>query len=469
MSVDLVELFTSYHDDPVSFARDMLKTSPTPHQMEMLTALAASNRVTARSGHGIGKTRGMAIAAWWFFCTRFKPIVVCTAPTAHQLYDNVFKELVAMKRQLPPLVAAEFEHTKDRIWHKRYKEEWYLVARTGTKDNPDALQGFHNDSLLILADEASGIPEEVFAPVEGIMTGLDNKMLMAGNPTRTSGYFFDSHNKRRARWNALRLSSADSPIVSQAYVDDMAAEWGLESNMYRVRVLGEFPVSEADQFIPIHHCEAAANTTANIVTPIVWGLDPARFGGDDTALCKRHGNRILPFKMLLGQTDLMEVTGWLVNEFHETPKHNQPVKIFVDEIGLGGGVLDRGKELGLPVYGINAGWSSSNKAKWFNLRAEMWFRMREALAAGNTQIEDDSALIGELTAPKYKFTSSGQLQLESKDDMKRRGIRSPNRADAMGFTYAYGSLDRLDPRDRQPWEKRIDRVKLDYDPFDILG
>lgn len=469
---ELADLIEVYYDDPVGFAHDFLDFTPTPQQAEMMRAVAENRRVTARSGHGIGKTRCLAAICWWFLVTRYCPVIPCTAPTAHQLFDNLFKELVAMMDRLPPEIASQFDNSGDRIWHKQHKKTWYLVARTAAKEKPDAIQGFHNVHLLVIVEEASGVPDAIFEPVEGILTQDDNRIILVGNPTRTQGYFYDSHNTRGARWKKLRFSSADSPIVSREYVDDMRAEWGEESSIYRVRVLGEFPLAETDQFIPLHFFEDASNLDNPDMprAPICWSLDPARFGDDDSALIKRHGDEIMPDIKTTRKRDLMHLVGWVSNEYLSTPEELRPEVIFVDEIGLGAGVVDRLKELGFKVIGVNVSRPSKRPAKFFNLRAEAYSDFREAMGTGRLKIPRDERLFAEGSGLKYKYHSNGTLIMESKDDARRRGFKSPNIVDAIVLTFCY-PMRRWSAKDDDMLAISLvpQQAVVDYDEFASLG
>ena len=435
----------AWKESPNQFISEALGIAPEPWQERALNGLVKHGRVSIRSGHGVGKSALDSWAVLWFLLTHFPAKIPCTAPTAHQLQDILWSELGKWHRRLPEWLRNELELGSDRMMLRGAPEQSFAVARTARKEQPEALQGFHSENLLFVIDEASGVEDIVFEVAEGALSTPNAKVLMTANPTRTSGYFHDSHNKMRDRWYTMRVSCSDSSQVSDTYAKEMAEKYGEDSNIYRVRVLGEFPRSEDDVVIPLDLVESALSRLVSPVTGYlqIWGMDVARFGEDRTTLAKRHSNILVePVKSWQGK-DLMQTAGILKLEYEQAePK---PSEILIDSIGLGAGVVDRCIELGLPVRGVNVGESAAVSNKYMRLRDELWFKAREWFDAKDCHIENDDELIAELTGPKYKFTSSGKIQVESKDDMKKRGIRSPDKADAFCLTFA-GGLERMDDR-----------------------
>jgi len=281
------------------------------------------------------------------------------------------------------------------------------------------------------------VPEAVFEAAAGSMSGEHACTILLGNPTRSSGFFFDTHNRLAEDWWTRRVSCVDSPRVSEAYVREMAARYGEESNAYRVRVLGEFPLADDDTVIPIHLIDAAMNRDVEgrpDVAP-VWGLDVARFGSDKSALAKRYGHVITEVQAWAG-LDLMQLCGRVKAEFDALLPQERPTEILVDSIGLGAGVVDRLRELGLPARGVNVAESPSLGATYSNLRAELWFRVKAWLEQRNSRLPSDEHLLAELASPRYTFTSSGKMKVEAKDEMRKRGLASPDKADAICLTFA---------------------------------
>jgi len=430
-----------WHLDPLAFVTEALQAQPEPWQADSLRALAISDRLSIRAGHGVGKTTDLAWIVLWFMCTRVPFKVPIVANSQDQLRDVVWPEIRKWHGRLPEALRGELQIDAERVYMTA-KPECFAVARTASKDNPEALQGFHEDNLLFVVEEASGIPDIVFEVGAGSMSTLGAKMVLFANPTRSSGFFYDTHHGMRDRWSTMRVNSEDVPRA-QGHIDDIAAKYGKDSNAYRVRVLGEFPDTEDDAVIPLHLCEAAARrkVAATDYRP-VWGVDVARFGDDRSALAKRQGNTLLePVRAWHGK-DTMQLTGLIVEEWKLTHELDRPSEILVDVIGLGAGVVDRLGELGLPVRGVNVGEAAAISDRFMRLRDELWFRARDWLAGGSSVLpQDDQALIAELSAPKYRIESTGKVKVEAKDEMKKRGHRSPDLADAFCLTFA-GGLDR---------------------------
>ena len=434
---------------PAKFAIDCLgvprkwddekKTGILPWQWEASWALASPDkgRVSIRSGHGVGKTCFMAWSALWYLICHNPVRIPATAPSSHQLNDVLWSEIArwhSVLKQTNPFLADQIVISNERIYQADNKKGAFAVARTSRRDQPEALQGFHCPNMLFLIDEASGVPDVVFEVAEGALASEGAKVLMCSNPTRKSGFFYDSHHQHRSAWYTIQVNGEECPLVSQSYIERMRKKYGAESTIYKIRVLGEFAES-IDGVIPLDLCLDAVNRE---VEPIdaepIWGLDVARFGDDSTALAKRQGNvQLEPVKQRYN-LDTMQTVGWLTNEYEEAEV--KPSVINVDVIGIGAGVVDRAAELGLPVAGVNVAELPSNHNNYMRLRDELWYLCREWLEARDCKLCDDDDLISELPNPTYRVESNGKIKVESKDEMKKRGIASPNCADAWNLTFA---------------------------------
>lgn len=422
--------------------REVFGAEPEPYQDEIMQAVARGDRkISVRSGHGVGKTTVLAWLIVWFILTRFPQKTVCTAPTSAQLFDALQKEVVVWIKKLPPPLFALLDIKSERIELLAAPEESFCSFRTSRPEMPEALAGIHSENVFIVADEASGIPEQVFVAASGSMSGHFATMILAGNPVRSSGLFYDTHHKLRGDWTTFKISCLDSARVTPDFAPDMAKRYGEKSNAYRVRVLGEFPLADDDTIIPFELMEAALKRdVAPFMVKAIWGLDCARFGMDASALAKRRGNVLIEKTKEWSGLDLMELVGRVKYEWDTTPPSDRPSDICVDAIGLGAGAADRLRELGLPARAINVSESSSLKEQYLNLRAELWFKGREWLAARDCNLAGDELLGGQLITTKYKITSNGKQQAESKEDMKKRGHDSPNRADAFLLTLAVDAV-----------------------------
>lgn len=434
-----IKLMARYRDDPVAFAREVAGIEPDEWQVELLDAVAAPaiRRISVRSGHGVGKSTGVALAAVWHVLMRVPSKTVVTAPTSSQLFDACFAEMKNVAKRLKPPFDNLLELKSDRIELKSHPESTFISCRTSRAEQPEALAGVHSPSVLLIADEASGIPSSVFEAASGSMSGHSATTILTGNPTRNTGFFYDTHNRLREDWYTMHVSCVDSPRVSEDFVEDMKRRYGEDSPAYHVRVLGNFPPSEEDTVIPVSLIEHAMANDIKVHedTIAIWGLDVARQGGDASVLAKRQGPVIHPLTVWRN-LDLMQLTGAVKAEYDAMPPSKRPAEIIVDSNGFGAGVLDRLRELGLPARGLNVSERAMAKDTYLNLRAELWFKMKMYLEGMDVSLPRDDALYAELAAPRYHFTSAGKLQVESKDSMKKRGVASPDRADAVALSLA---------------------------------
>lgn len=344
-----------YYDDPAGFSEHVIKMPPLGWQREVMEAIATGERrLSLRSGHGVGKSSCAAAIILWFLLTRYPCKVVVTAPTASQLYDALFAELKGRLKEMPKAVSKLLEATSDRVVLKSSPTEAFCSARTSSKERPESLAGVHSENVLLIADEASGIPEEVFESAAGSMSGHNATTLLLGNPVRGQGFFYRTHTELSDDWWTKKVSCSDSPLVAADFLKDMANRYGEESNAYRVRVLGEFPQADEDTYIPLHLIEAAQHRDIETspAAAVVWGLDCARYGSDRSALAKRKGNELVEVKTWRDKST-MELAGIVLDEYENTPIIDRPTEICIDSIGIGSGVHDRCHELDLPARSVN--------------------------------------------------------------------------------------------------------------------
>ena len=434
----MIDVVQRYAKRPTLFVREILGVEPLPYQAEFLEAIASGERkISVRSGHGTGKSTAASWAMLWFFLMHYPNKVVVTAPTSSQLFDALFAELKRWINELPPAMQQLVNVKSDRVEHVAAPSEMFISARTSRAETPEALAGVHSEHVMLVVDEASGVPEQVFEAAAGSMSGHSAVTIMLSNPTRSSGTFYESQTRLSDSWWTRRWSCVDSPLVSDEFVEEMRQRYGEESNAFRIRVLGEFPLADDDTIIPFHLVESATHRDVEVSdeTKPVWGLDVARFGTDCTALCKRQGPVVTEIRSWRG-LDLMQTVGRVVAEYEALSPSNRPREILVDSIGIGSGVVDRLRELELPVRGINVAESPSMKETYTNLRSELWFKTKAWLEDRSCKLPPNDQLIAELTSIRYSFTSSGKMKAESKDEMRRRGLSSPDLADALCLTMA---------------------------------
>lgn len=456
----MVALIDLYWDEPAAFAEDMLDFDPDVWQLAVMSDVASSRFVTVRSGQGVGKTALEAALVIWFLCCRPNPRVVCTAPTRQQLHDVLWSEVAKWLER--SMVKNLLKWTKTKIYMIGQEKRWFATARTATK--PENMQGFHEDHMLFIVDEASGVKDDIMEAIFGTLSGEDNKMLMCGNPTRTSGFFYDSHHKDRGDYKAHRVSSRDSKRTNKKNIEMLERKYGKDSDVVRVRVDGEFPRSEPDTFIPLELAEAAAmravyqeidgdeadddatpefRTVIPETAELEIGVDVARFGDDETVIVPRIGE-LVPYIRHYSKNDTMVTAGWVIITAKECmQQYGRPqCTVKVDDDGVGGGVTDRIREvireegLNITVEDCHNGGKALDPEHYENWGTEAWAIVRDMLQAGDIQIPNDEDLIGQLSTRKYSVTSKGKIILESKKEMKKRGLRSPDRADALILAFA---------------------------------
>jgi phage terminase large subunit len=434
LETTLQRVVTSYVDDPVGFVKIVLGASPDPWQERVMRDVSrGERRISVRAGHGVGKSTFVAWLSIWHMVTRYPQKTVMTAPTAGQLFDALFAETKFWINKLPEPIRELFDVTTEKVTLRASPEASFISARTSSADRPEALAGIHSDYVLLLVDEASAVPEAVYESAAGSLSGTKACMILIGNPTRNSGLFFKTHHALSAEWRTYHVSCLDSPRVSPDFVKQIADTYGPDSNAYRVRVLGEFAMREDDTLIPAELVDSAMSrdVVMDEKEPLLFGIDVARFGDDRSILCRRRGNVVIDFKRWQG-LDLMQLTGAIVNE----ATVEKPDEICVDSIGLGSGVADRLRELGYVVRDVNVSEASAMNPQAAKLRDDLWLQVKDWLNKRACKLPRDDDLRQELVAPTYTFTSNGRVKVEGKAEMKRRGMRSPDLADALCLTFA---------------------------------
>lgn len=423
----------------------------------VLVKYAKKRGLSIMSGQGTGKD---ALAAWaiiWFLTCFPNPKIPCTAPTAHQLYDILWAEISKWMRNSSKgedggysesFVEEILEWQKTKVFLKeRNGREWFAVARTANtkasaEDQAETLAGFHEDYQMFVVDEASGVPDPVFKPLEGTMTGICNFALVIFNPTKTSGFALDTHTKEQSQWISLRWNAEESENVSREHIEFMRNKYVKDgdpedSNIYRIRVLGLPPKSEEGKLIPWDWIEAAASEERmELMKASLDGYDPYKLGidigggGDTTEVCAREGGVVHPFRTYNNE-DTMKTSRWIEEQIVE----DDPDEVCIDNVGLGKGAYDRLRERGFSkIKGVNVRNTAFKQAEFDQLRDELCWRMREMFQNGTIAIPNDDELKEQLGQPKYD-QPKGKIIVESKRKMKSRGINSPNKFDALMLTF----------------------------------
>jgi hypothetical protein len=445
----LQETIASLVYDPLAFVRfafpwgesGVLKehTGPDVWQAKLLNELATqlkseqdgAVRFATASGHGIGKSTLVAWIILWFISTRPHPQIRVTANTREQLLKTTFRELAVWHKRA--INQHWFTWTATKFYHVDHPETWFANAIPWSAENTEAFAGLHAEHVLVIFDEASGIDDIIWEVTEGAMTTKGAAWLAFGNPTRNSGRFRECFGRYQHRWTTYRVDSRSAKMTNKEQIGQWLEDYGEDSDFARVRVKGEFPRAGSTQFIPSDLVERAMVNTVpdDPQATRVLSVDVARFGDDQTVFVQRLGNRVLPLRKFRG-LDTMQVAAMVA----ETIEDWQPDCTFVDGAGLGGGVVDRLRSLNYRVIDVQAGTNPDDKEKYTNKRAEMWGRMREWLK-GDVALPDDDGLKDALIGTQYGYnTNKMTIQLEKKDDMKKRGLASPDEADALAYGFA---------------------------------
>lgn len=417
---------------PERFIREALGATPTPGQSEFIRAVFDNVKTAKKSGHGVGKTAALAWLIIWFLVCHDFARVVATATTNRQLLDILWPEVI--KWLAPSRVADCVRCAERRLEIIGAEREWFAVAKTSERraiSKGVSLQGFHAEHLLVVIDEASGVDDAVFNSLEGALTGGHNRIAIAGNPTRAEGIFYDIFSQRQRDWRCVTEPSTASPIVEDGFVARIAAEFGEDSDMYRVRVAGSFPLRiDADTLIGLSLIEAAYDVPAE-PGPAALGVDVARFGDDCSVIARVEGNNLTEL-VILSDRDTQQLAQKIV----ECVAAHNIDRVKIDDTGVGGGVTDRVREelarraSPCEIVPVTFGARARNPKKYPDNVTEMWDAFRERLGRGALRLIADPDLAKELSSRKYDFAPDGRLRIESKAEYKSRAGRSPDIADA---------------------------------------
>lgn len=409
-------------------------------------------RIARASGRGIGKS---ALVAWlidWFNTTRIGSTAIISANTETQLRSITWAELAKWTAmsihchwwEVSGITRNPAKWLKDLVERdlKKGTGYWGAMGKLWSEENPDAYAGPHNhDGMMVVFDEASGIPDGIWAVANGYFTEpTPNRFWFAfSQGRRNSGYFFECFNSKRDFWDTEQIDSRTVEGTDPQLYREIIDEYGEESDEARVEVYGLFPSSDDVNFISPVVVDAAMKRDVPLdpTAPIIIGVDPARSGSDWFDIYIRQGYKTLALRRFKIKVDdesigTMEGVGHVIDAIEEF----DPVLVVVDETGLGGPIVDRLKEQRYKrVRGVNFAWSAKDGKRWGNKRAEIWGAMKKWLAKGS--IPNDKRLKTDLTGPSKKPNSAGIMFLEGKKEMKARGLASPDSADALAVTFAF--------------------------------
>lgn len=460
---------------PALFVREVLNAIPDAWQEDVLNAAPDVSRIALKASKGPGKSTVLAWLAWWFLATRPHPKVIATSITSDNLRDGLWAEL-SKWQQKSKLLARSFSWSAERVTSKQFPETWWASARqwsrsADTYQQGQTLAGLHADHVLVLVDEAGGIPDAVVATAEAALanaekeSGREAKLVLAGNPTHLEGPLYRACTRERPLWYVYEVSGDPddpkrAPRVSAEWARQQISKYGRDSSYVAVNVFGQFPPASSTTLLGVDEVVKSSQLVLSqdeyLSEPIILGVDVARYGDDRSCIIARQGKAAFRPE-IFRELDLMSLVGQVTNAIASYAAD----ACFVDQTGIGAGVVDRLHQLGYPVIGIDFGTRAS-RGKYANKRCEMWWLMAEWVKAGG-RIPPNDELISELVSPHYKFDASNRLVLETKAEMKARGVESPDIADALALTFAarVGGKKIGD-------EKRMltaSRMQYEYDPF----
>lgn len=455
--MQIQELYNKMRKSPRYFVRVMWGLVPqtkgepfikgkhiTWQQNEMLEAVEralkgiAPKRIAAKSGHGVGKSTVMAWLILWFLFCHAHAQVPCTAPTADQLSDILWKEIKRWLDRMKPEIAGLYDYTNDHVRMKESPQTWFARARTGRKESPEALAGVHGDYILYVVDEGSGIPEEVFQTAEGALTQENILFIMFSNPTRLTGYFYDAFHADKDAWQNLTFNSQDSPIVESDYCDRIATKYGADSEEYKIRVLGEFPKAEgmdSKGFVPLlvatdlHYA-----TLHDFIGPRRMGIDPAGEGKDKTVWVVRDQfkARIVGEEQTSNEKSIAQKTLTLMDHYEIYPE-----MITVENFGCGANVAQELALHRVKVLAVQTGDAPpSDPDRFVNMKAWAYDELKKWIRQGGELVPNPAW--EELLHIRYMRTLKNKMQIMSKKMMKKEGFKSPDHADALMLTFLTG-------------------------------
>lgn len=433
----------------------------------LLTPNEAILQATA-SGHGIGKSACVSWIILWSISTYEDTRGVVTANTETQLKTKTWAELGKWYRLF--IGRDLFKLTATAIFSAdaNHERTWRIDMVPWSERNTEAFAGLHNKGrrVVLIFDEASNIPDVIWETAEGALTDSDTQILWCvyGNPTRNTGRFKDCFGSK-SRWIKRQVDSRTVSITNKAQFAKWIQDYGEDSDFVRVRVKGTFPRAGSMQFISTELVDQAIqrDVSVHLHDPLIIGVDVARFGDDASVIAIRKGRDCRSFAARKFRSiDTMTLAGKVAEAFHEL----RADAVFVDGGGVGGGVVDRLRQLRVPVWDIQFGAKadmpdSDEPERYANKRAEIWGALRRALRG--LALPDDKELRDQLISVEYGYNQRDEIQLERKSDMKKRGLDSPDYGDALALTFAYPVMSSAGAGGAH----QVELVESEYDPFNL--
>lgn len=410
--------------------------------IELAMAGKRPMRLSIGSGHGTGKSALLSWLIIWFLSCFRGAQVPCTAPSAAQMHDVLWKELQKWRERMPDPYREFFSWSSGYFRVVGAEETWFARARTARPDNPEALAGIHGDHVMMVIDEASGVAESVYQTAEGALTGKNTLVVMASNCTRINGYFYDSHNKtdELINWQRFSFSSEESPIVEAGYCERMGQKYGKESDEYRIRVMGKFPAEGTMedggyiQLLPRHAVRFTFDR--HIKPPYFLGVDPAGEGSNKSVWVLRSHSKAV----VVAEESTSNPREGAAKTIELMDKYSlEPMDVFLDTFGEGAYWAQELAARGRMIRGVNTGEAIpteevDEREAFLNLRARIFWQMKTWLHQGGELVAHKN-LEEQLFYLKYKRQGRGKIQMQSKKEMVKDGFASPDHADALSLTF----------------------------------
>lgn len=452
--------------NPELFLKGLLGFEPWSKQLEIVQSVRDNPRTAVRSANGVGKTAIAARTVLWFLAAYPRSVVVTTAPTWNQVEKQLWREM-----------AVAFEHAREFFLTLGQPEifktdlliapDWYATGISTEK--PERFSGFHSPHILLVVDEASGVADTIFEAAEGFLTSHNARVLLISNPTQLSGEFYRAFHRDASLWNRIHIQIKDTPnftdeqkklsqdvllsLPSTNYPELMERKYGLDSELYEVRVLGEFPSSQSNAVCRLHDVQQAQYREEQPGMPVVISSDIARAGGDETVIAVRRGRQVRIRDAYRGK-DLNWTVGRLLQVEREVYEETSAdVRHVIDFAGLGAGVYDQLRERSVfPVHGFNSSHRARDPRDYPNRRSEAWFEFSNQLC--DLDLDTDEQLLEDLVAPVFTIDSAGRRVVEKKEETRKRLSRSPDRADAVIMAFAFNPMETVPREDRPAVEQR---------------
>lgn len=411
------------------------------------------------SGHGIGKSALISWLIHFAISTHENTRGVVTANTEGQLRTKTWPELSKWHNMF--IAKDLFTYTATAIFSsdKDYEKTWRIDAIPWSKNSPESFAGLHNQGnrILVLFDEASAIDDVIWEVTEGALTDANTEIIWCafGNPTRNSGRFRECFRKYRDYWKTYQIDSRTVKISNKAKIEEWLEAYGEDSDFFKVRVRGVFPSASDLQFISTEIADKAQKQVYKPGQfdhlPTIIGVDPAWTGGDTLEIVMRNGYAMKCLATIEKNDDDMRMAS-LIAQFEDEYKADA---VFIDQ-GYGTGIYSIGKSMGRKWRLVAFGGKAPNDV-YLNMRAYMWGEMKEWLKEGGS-IPNEQGLYDDLIGPEAIIDKNGRIQLESKKDMKERGLPSPNKGDALALTFAFRVTKKINGN-----QKRV--ANTEYNPF----